>query len=481
MRPLLDRHHLLLLPLLGACGGTTAKTTTFLNKGTLLCKDEDDDGECDGSRLGGFGDGIVVNGPEGDDHHPIPYLVAAELGLLVDGAAFEGLALPLPGDEAQRGRVVLLNRLPDAGEEWSDLSDLDAAASLIGGRAGDQFGSVVTGFDGQLFVGAPGVSIASDEGAGTAYSYDDIDGASGDVGPAAGTAWTAEDTSTDAAFGFAIAAFAGGGFVAMSAPGEAGLISIFSEGGRDGGAIAQYQSATDRAYPGLVMAGGTDLVIGLPGTNTVCVLDAGSVAPSDGVLVLEEEAACFEGPEGFGDAVAIGDSRDGEVVAAGAWGYEDGTGAAYYTTIDTWQRGAAAGTSLEDTAFSVVGDDFGDRLGAAVAIGDRGDLLIGAPGAFDGQGAVALLYSAETAEIFERLEADPELDGEHPFAADEALIGRDGEALGVAILAGADINGDDLADAAIVGGAGSLVIVYGAEPSVVEVEVGDDGEIVPVE
>ena len=53
----------------------------------------------------------------------------------------------------------------------------------------------------------------------------------------------------------------------------------------------------------LVMAGGTDLVIGLPGTNTVCVLDAGN----NGSCAANDQRGVTRPVDGNGDATATCD------------------------------------------------------------------------------------------------------------------------------------------------------------------------------
>lgn len=149
-----------------------------------------------------------------------------------------------------------------------------------------------------------------------------------------------------------------------------------------------------------------DLYVGAPGaldedgeaTGAVYYFDGGTLAALEPESLIYTDAATFtvyggEAGDDFGASLLTGFTVDGVAsLVIGAPGHDDATGA-----VALWYGQPSAGDTLYEADYRVSGTAEADRFGATLAIaGDTNglgwdDLLIGAPGTSDGDGAGWLL------------------------------------------------------------------------------------------
>lgn len=443
--------------LTGCADAPAGPVTTATTKPKLLCKDEDDDGECDTLQTGFRGidrDGVIIVGPEGDDHHPAPDWLTMAVG----GTEVEGITVPLPGADDGRGRVELLDLPTSDGVDWDERRPL---AALIGNAAGDGFGADValTTWEtdegvAAVAIGAPGVDAGVDEDLGAVYFYGGIeDGEGSDVGPAAAAGRLTGEAGS--LLGFSVAEVGGRGDsrVAIGAPGDSSLASgggavlvantdALVTGSLDDAALLTAVGSWEGGRAGWLVTGADvdgdgvgDLLLSAPyadGVGLVAVV----MGRAEGELDLADADLLLWGEDTRGRAghsldVATGPAGTA-VLAVGAPAAADGAGAAWM--IDLAGKSLGEG-SLGDATAMVTGSAAGDMLGQSVGIYDGTDLLLGAPGAADGQGQLYLFVEAAG--------------GLDPREATEAATTSASQGLGASLLTGLDWTGDGFQDAAV--------------------------------
>ncbi len=313
--------------------------------------DNDCDGEVDYTGLANA-DALLLGMAEGDT-------AGAALSAFsdVDGDGFDDFLVAATQQGSGGAGAVYLVRGPVNGE----LSLADAAALIVGESAGGLAGASLApagDVDGDgiadLLVGAPTANYRG-TGAGAAYLL---------LGP-----------------------LASGG--------------LASADRRFAGETIEDQAGTRVAAAGDVDGDGKDdLLIGAPYAESASrgaaylLLDAASSTASMGLenasLILRGEASGDEA--GWG--VALAGDMNGDGLADVAVGAPDagGSGRVYLILGDASPAG-----SLTDADSTITGSASGDRAGACIAYADdvdwdgHTDLLVGAPGADDGAGAVYLL------------------------------------------------------------------------------------------
>ncbi len=383
--------------ILGASASTAAGATSLWYADARIAGE---DGELFGSALAALGDvdgdgyaDLVVGAPGAAGGTGAAYLLvgplagdlgteaaqaavgpsdpAAELGRAVGGGAdLDGdggidMVLGAPGDDDERGAVLLLDAT-SAGT----LGESDAFARVEGAEVGDRAGAAVAqvgdidgdGLD-ELLIGAPGQSGRGSD-AGAAYLF---------RGPLAGIVHMGSADVT----------------MMAEAAGDSAGAAVAAAGDTDGDGYA-------------------DLLVGAPHSDNraseggTAYLVTGPI--TDSAMELTSALATFGGDiEGIqaGTAVAGGDV-DGDGVDDILVGAPTADLAASDNGVAYLVLGPLAGSLCScgsDAKF--YGDDDDHRAGAAVALpGDAtgdgfGDVLIGAPGAADGAGGVYLLWGAE--------------------------------------------------------------------------------------
>jgi FG-GAP repeat len=401
------------------------------------------------------------------------------------GSAFTGtgnsIVIGAPGTASSAGRVYVVTGNGSGGAATLSVA---SATQINGAAAGDRAGKSVdigdlNGGSADILIGAPGTNGNQ----GTAY------GVYGGATPATSlSAISAATGFTTVGNGNAGNAFTGASTAGSQTGDNAGYLVKFL-GSINGDANADYLVG----LPGFDIGGqasGNDsgaAIIGYGnGANvsnraftdflsTTAV--TGFVATIDN-SALEENAVSSAASGNLNEASTSATTRD-LVIGAANFDFNPGGGGAVRVdagqvnaifSTNNPQGGVYDGAAINGTlGYRVGGAAAGDKLGTAVAVGDLngdgiGDLVIGAPGANSGAGAVYVIYG-QTAAVTNTGTIDlSTLTGNTGTISGATVVKINGIAASQfgSALTVADFNGDGRADIAVgADGTGDAYIIYG--------------------
>jgi len=327
--------------------------------------------------------------------------VAGDLVLV--GRPGESALFPMPGSEA--GSVHVFRR---SGETWTEI----AMVSTDDVGVGDGFGQSLAVDGDILVVGAP----AQDDGMGAVYVF-----------RRDGEEWTQverlQPAGLAAADGFGAAVVAGGGEIAVGAPGRASVFAFRGDvGARTPVELRAESAAADSRFGAALAMDADRLLVGAPGPFDMAMMGGQPQFAPGGAYVFARDGGEWtlagelsaSGAASFGLSVLFADGQ----ALVGAPVSDQGAGAVFRFTADdagTWTAAGKLGA-----ARPAAQGLFGYALSSA---GEQ--VLVGSPGHQGFQGAVYVLDPTGEGDWVERQVVTEETQGLLGFFG-SAVSGGDG-------------------------------------------------------